>query len=350
MTALRRSYVELIDVLRPVALDGHGEPPVTRQSCGCGYELPDNDVLFQACKAVHLALDGSVGKDAGRLLERGCGEEAIGGEGGLGYTHKDRVVGGWAAFLLLDARVLGEHCKAVGDLLGEQLRVAWVVHDHLAQHLAYDDLDVLVVDVHALRAVDLLHLIHQVALGRGASAAVAEVVLQDRVRVDRTFCDRGVRPDLGALDELGPEELALDLVLADFGVIGCGDDDLDLPVRVGLLEGDDTVDLGEGRLGLGMPGLEELDNPGEACRDVLACDATGVDGAHRKLGARLADGLGRDDADGLAEVDGPVSRERPAVTGLADAVRALALGGRPHGNERLTRQLLLAPGGKEAWC
>src|SRR5215211_4632703 len=98
-----------------------------------------------------------------------------------------------------------------------------------------------------------------------------------------------------------------------------------------------------------MAGLKELDDPGEACRDVLARDAAGVEGAHRELGARLADRLGRDDADGLTNIDGPVSRSRPAVASLAYAVRALALGGRPHGNERLARQLL-APGGKEARC
>src|ERR671911_2029216 len=347
MTALRRRYVELIDVLGPVALDGHGEPPVTRQSCGRGYELPDNDVLLQAREAIHLAFDGSVGKDAGRLLERGRREEAVGGKRGLGYAHEDRVVGGWAAFLLLDTRVLGQDSKAVGDLLGEQLRVAGVVHDHLAQHLAYDDLDVLVVDVHALGTIDLLYLIDQVALGLGAAAAVAEVVLQDGVRVDRPFRDRGVRPDLGALHELGPEELALDRV-RPLLAIGRGDNDLDLPVGVCFLQGDDTVDLGEGGLGFGMTGLEELDDPGEARCDVLAGDATGVEGAHRELGARLPDRLGRDDADGLTDVDGPVGGERPAVTGLAYAVRTLALGGCPHGNERLARQLL-APGDKKAW-
>src|ERR671912_1523234 len=97
-----------------------------------------------------------------------------------------------------------------------------------------------------------------------------------------------------------------------------------------------------------MPSLEELDDPGEAGRDVLAGDAAGVEGAHRELGAGLPDRLGSDDADGLTDVDWPVGGERPAVTGLAYAVRALALGGRPHGNERLARQLL-APGGKEAW-
>src|SRR5215204_1166221 len=95
-----------------------------------------------------------------------------------------------------------------------------------------------------------------------------------------------------------------------------------------------------------MPGLEELDDPGQAGGDVLPGDAAGVEGAHRELGARLPDRLGCDDAYGFAHVDGPVGRERPAVAGLADAVRALALGGRPDGNKHLARQLL-APGGKD---
>src|SRR5215211_1374795 len=345
--ALGRGYVEFVDVLRPVALDGHGELPVTRQAGGRGDELPDNDVLLEAGEAVHLALDGGVGKDAGRLLEGGCREEAVGGERGLGYAHQHRMVGGGASFLFLDAGVLGEHRKAVGDLLGEQRGVAGVVHDHLAEHLADDNLDVLVVDVHALRAVDLLHLVDQVALRPGAPAVVAEVVLQDLMRVDGPFRDRGVGPDLGALDELGPQQLALDRVRLALFTIRRGDDDLDLPVGVGLFEGDYAVDVGEGRLGLGMAGFEELDHPGQAGRDVLAGDTAGVEGTHGELGSRLPDRLGRDYADGLAHIDGPVGRERPAVAGLADAMRALALGGRAHGNERLARQLL-APGIQDA--
>src|SRR5215211_4408279 len=345
--ALGRGYVEFVDVLRPVALDGHGELPVTRQAGGRGDELPDNDVLLEAGEAVHLALDGGVGKDAGRLLEGGCREEAVGGERGLGYAHQHRMVGGGASFLFLDAGVLGEHRKAVGDLLGEQRGVAGVVHDHLAEHLADDNLDVLVVDVHALRAVDLLHLVDQVALRPGAPAVVAEVVLQDLMRVDGPFRDRGVGPDLGALDELGPQQLTLDRVGLALFTIRRGDNDLDLPVGVGLLEGDYAVDIGEGRLGLGMAGLEELDHPGQTGRDVLAGDTAGVEGTHGELGSGLPDRLGRDDTHGLAHVDGPVGRERPAVAGLAHAVRALALGGRAHGNERLARQLL-APAGQDA--
>ena len=50
---------------------------------------------------------------------------------------------------------------------------------------AHDDFDVLVVDVDALRAVDLLHFLHEVVLQRGFAADP-----QDVVRVETAFRDR----------------------------------------------------------------------------------------------------------------------------------------------------------------
>src|SRR5829696_3811765 len=288
---LRCCYVELVHVLCPVAFHGDRELTVAWQAGGRRDELADYDVLLQAGEAINLAL-------------------YVGGEGCLGYADQHRVVSGGAAFLLLDALVFCEDREAVGDLLGEQFGVARVVDDDLAEHLAYYHLDVLVVDIHALGLVDLLHLVHQVTLGGRAAAAVAEVVFEDGVRVDGAFRDRGVGPDLGALHELRLEELALDLVLAHVGVVRGGDDHLDQTVRVSLLEGDDAIDLRQRRLGLGVTSLEELDDPRETGRDVLAGDTTGVERTHGELGTGLADGLGRDDAHGLAHVHGTVGRER----------------------------------------
>ena len=56
-----------------------------------------------------------------------------------------------------------------------------------------------------------------------------------------------------------------------------------------------------------------------------AGDAAGVEGAHGQLGAGLADRLGGDDADRVAELDHRAGRERPAVAGLADPGLELAL-------------------------
>ena len=85
-----------------------------------------------------------------------------------------------------------------------KLRVARLGDPHLAQHLADDDLDVLVVDRHALEAVDLLHFVDEVLLQFLRAADV-----QDFVRNDRAFGQL-----LALLDEVALED---DDVLADAG-------------------------------------------------------------------------------------------------------------------------------------
>ena len=72
------------------------------------------------------------------------------------------------------------------QLARQHQRVAAVDDLHLAQHRAHDDFDVLVVDVDALRAVDLLHFLHQVVLQRGLALDA-----QDVVRVERAFVEIG---------------------------------------------------------------------------------------------------------------------------------------------------------------
>src|SRR5690606_1939379 len=61
--------------------------------------------------------------------------------------------------------------------------------------------------------------------------------------------------------------------------------------------------LRDRRLTLRGAGLEELGDTRQALRDVLGRrHTTGVERTHRELGTRLTDRLGRDDADGLADV------------------------------------------------
>ena len=69
------------------------------------------------------------------------------------------------------------------DLIApEQRGVARIGDLHLAQHLAHDDLDVLVVNLDALEAINFLHFVHQMLLQILRSAD-----LENFVRHDRTF-------------------------------------------------------------------------------------------------------------------------------------------------------------------
>ena len=94
----------------------------------------------------------------------------------------------------------------------------------------------------------------------------------------------------------------------------------DLLGTIGLFDRDATVGLGDRRRTLGGTGLEELLHAGQTLRDVVGRGrTTGVEGAHRELRSGLTDRLGRDDADGLADVDELSGRERTAVALRADA-------------------------------
>jgi hypothetical protein len=77
--------------------------------------------------------------------------------------------------------------------------------------------------------------------------------------------------------------------------------------------------LGDRGLALGGAGLEQLDHTRQTLGDVVTGHTTGVEGTHRQLGAGLTDRLGRDDADGLADVDQLAGGQRAAVAHGAGA-------------------------------
>ena len=81
-----------------------------------------------------------------------------------------------------DRRVLPLEIELVDLVAPEKRGVARIGDLHLAQHLADDDLDVLVVDLDALEAVNFLHFVDEVLLQILRSAD-----LEDFVRDDRTF-------------------------------------------------------------------------------------------------------------------------------------------------------------------
>ena len=163
-------------------------------------------------------------------------------ERGLGHAQQDGLGRGRLAALGEDAVVVLLELEPVHELGRQQVDVARLVDADLAEHLPDDDLDVLVVDRDALALVDLLDLLHQVALD-GVLAPGVEVLL----RVDRAIGDGVARPDLRAVvDEdlgvVGDEVLALDDVLGpdDEAVVA-----LDEEAR------DRRGDVGRGAVGLG---------------------------------------------------------------------------------------------------
>nr|AHE14899.1 hypothetical protein asmbl_7 [uncultured bacterium] len=317
-------------VVLPVVVAGHGvdggarllgrldrDVPVAADAGTGRDQLPDDHVLLEAEQAVALALDRGVGEHLGRLLEGRGRQPRLRRQRRLGDPHQHRAGRGRLAALGDDPTVLGLEQRPLDQRTGQELRRARVDDGHPLQHLADDHLDVLVVDRHALAAVDLLDLADQVQLHLARAHDP-----QHLVRVDRTLGE--LLPDLDVTAVLDPQPRATRQLVVDDLVGAVVRGDRELPELLAVLDPDGAGQLGDRGLALGDAGLEELHHTRQAVGDVLTRDTTGVEGAHRQLGAGLTDRLGGDDADRLADVHQLAGRERPAVAGGAGAQQRLA--------------------------
>src|SRR5580765_7696174 len=118
--------------------------------------------------------------------------------------------------------------------------------------------------------------------------------------------------------------------------------DRELRPTVRLLDLDLAALLRERRRSLRIPRLEDLDDTRETVRDVRPGDTAGVERPHRQLGARLADRLGGDDADRVADLGNRAGREERAVARATHTELALALQHRAHRELHLLRDLIVA--------
>src|SRR6266404_725076 len=153
---------------------------VVLEARSSGNETAPDDVFFQAAEVIHLAGNRRFRKDAGGLLEAGGGDERVRRERRLGDTKEQRAARCGAATVSDHAIVLFAEAELVHLLLEEERGVADVFDLDPAHHLPGDGLDVLVVDVDALEAVNLLNGVHQVRLGEFLTEHGQQVVQVQR--------------------------------------------------------------------------------------------------------------------------------------------------------------------------
>src|SRR5699024_5613100 len=213
---------------------------------------------------------------------------------------------------------------------GQELRRARFDDRDAAQHLPHDDLDVLVVDRHALRAVDLLHLVDQVHLDV-ARTHDAQHLVRVCSALEQLLAHLDVVPVgqhaliLLALGTVLRQTLTLGQLVVDHLVAAVVGRDGDGVEAVVVLDAHAARLLGDRRLALGHARLEQLLHARQTAGDVVTAGAALVERAHGQLGTGLTDRLRGDDADGLADVDQLAGGHRAAVALGADA-RAGAAG------------------------
>ena len=205
----------------------------------------------------------------------------------------------------------------VHQLTGQHIRIPCILHLDLAEHLADDHLDVFVGDLHALEPIYALDFLEHVSLH-----PLDALDLQDVIGVDGAVGELVARLDHVPIPnpQLGAEG---DQVLGGLPFL-VGDGGLPL---LSLGEGHGAVNLGDHRQALGLTGLEDFHHTGKALGNIVRTGhAAGVEGTHGKLGARLADGLGRDDAHCLADVHRAAGGQVGAIA--LGAYAALAAAGK----------------------
>src|SRR5487761_433873 len=342
-------------------------------------ELADDHVLLQPAQPIDLAGDRGLGEDTRGLLERGRREPRGGVQRGLDQAEQNRLGRGRLATLGQRARVGLLVLPLRDDLAREQAGVARRVDADLSHHLANYHLDVLVIDIDALAAVDLLDLVHEEGLDRLLAQDVQQLLRRDGAlgyllaRLDDDLLavaavELWANADLvrdGVLANLFVDGADSDLLGGDrdlAGVAGAGtvalgvagqllalhyvvfalDQDLhlgvdrvrDLDLLFGghaplarTLRADDLelpVDLRDDRLALGDTSLEQLLHAGQTLGDVHAGLSAGVERSHGQLGARLADRLRGDDAHRFTDLDDLAGGQVAAVARAADALAGLA--------------------------
>ena len=173
----------------------------------------------------------------------------------------------------------------------------------------------LIVDLNALQTVDLLDLVDQIVLhvlqtldGQNI-LRVQHALTGDDVALLHTVAGHHAGM-LGERDGVALDFLCTVLVLAG---------DLDDHILFGVVLRDHTGDLAHDGHALGTAALEQLLNTGKTLGNILSrCDTAGMEGTHGQLGTGLADGLCRDDTDGLAQLDGLTVCHIAAVAVCAD--------------------------------
>jgi len=129
-------------------------------------QVPHDDVLLEATEEIDFSESRRIGKNPGRFLEGRCRDEAFGFKRGLRDTQENGFRFGRLSTRFFDTFVFCEEGRAIDLLTPEILRIARIGDPNFPKHLADDDLDMLVVDRHALEAIDLLHLRDQEIIER----------------------------------------------------------------------------------------------------------------------------------------------------------------------------------------
>src|SRR3989338_927115 len=238
-----------------------------------GHQMSYYNIFLETLQIIRFVGSGRVREDAGGLLEAGGRDERLGSERSLGNTQQYRLSLRGVVPAGGGCLVLGFETGLVDDLALEEGGSARLGYLDVGQHLADYDLNVLVIDVHALQPVDFLDGVHDVVLHFLHALDGQEVV-----HVHGAVGERLAHGHAVAFvdDQMLAVRYGVRLYLAGLLVLH---GDLYQALGGGP-EGHQAFDLGDDGGVLGPADLEELGHAGQTARDVLGLRGVAVDLGH----------------------------------------------------------------------
>ncbi len=133
--------------------------------------------------------------------------------------------------------------------------------------------------------------------------------------IDAALCQLITRFQRGAVQHLNSGTVRNQVSLGFAGLV-VGDNNL--PLLLCIFNGRHTAELRDNRQSFRLTRLKKLLYTGKTLCDIVACHTAGMEGTHGKLCTGLTDGLRRNDADSLTDLNRLAGRHIRAVTLRAD--------------------------------
>ena len=126
--------------------------------------MPYYDILLEPSQLIYLSLYGCIRQNSCCLLEGSRGKEGIDLERCTRYAEQNGARHCGLSAFFHDSSIFVMEFMLIHLLAINEYRISWIDYFDLLHHLTDDDSYMFIIDSYTLSTVDLLYLIHEVAL------------------------------------------------------------------------------------------------------------------------------------------------------------------------------------------
>ena len=256
----------------------------------------DDDVLFQTDQVVHLTFDRSFCQDFCCLLEGCCRQEGFCSQRCFGNTEHDLLACCRLFSFCFHLLVHFVELQNIYHSSRQEFGISSFLDTNLLQHLAYNNLDMLVIDFYTLQTVNSLYFLDHVIL-----YGTKSFDLQDIVRIYTTFCQLISGLQIYTILNLDTGTVWDQVCFGFSCLIICYND---LTLFLCIADCCRTGKLCDNRKSFRLSCLKKLFDTRKTLCDIVTGNSTRMECTHGQLCTRFTDGLSSNDTDCFTNLNG----------------------------------------------